>query len=704
MALGCSSGQTELPGRPWLAGAYGLAVLGAGLLLFAVQPLIAKFVVPCFGGGSDVWTACMLFFQAMLLCGYAYGHLSASLLGRRSQAALHVAVLAAAALALPIRAWVVGADGRYPVVAVLGTLAVSVGLPYFALAASSPLLQSWFGRTRGLVRPYRLYALSNAGSLLAVIGYPFLAEPWLSRQAQAQAWSWGMGAVVVLEVCLALGLLRRGPATRGQEQDAAEADRPARAPRLAEGLLWIALPAGASVVLLAATNKICQDVAAIPLLWMAPLCVYLLSFVICFHSERWYLRPVWLTALMVTFIAAVIVDSRRGSLPVLVQIGAYLAALAACCMVCHGELYRLRPGPRFLTRYYLSVASGGCCGGLAVAVVAPMVLRSYVELYLGLAACCVLALLAQRSPSPRVRRRRWAYAGVIAVASVVAAVTERGGAANERLVASQRNFYGVVAVWEQNVGEPAQQRMALIHGATIHGLQCVQEDKHGLPTAYYGRRSGVGLAIAQLPSAPRRIGVVGLGVGTIAAYAREGDTIRFYEINPAVREMARSYFTYLADSPARADVVMGDGRLSLERQDDQQFDLLVLDAFSGDSVPLHLLTAEAFQTYLRHLKAGGVLAVHSSGQYLNLPPVVMRLARHFGLAGVCVHDDGDTAAATLPSTWVLLAADAHILDAPPIRQAADPPLTGLDEVSLWTDDYVNPLQLLRWRPGAAGGL
>ncbi|MCJ7543361.1 MAG: fused MFS/spermidine synthase [Phycisphaerae bacterium] len=676
----------------------------AGLLRFAVQPLIAKFVVPRFGGGSDVWTTCMLFFQAMLLCGYAYGHLSVSLLSRRGQAVLHVAVLLVAALSLPIRAWVVGAEGRYPVAAVLGTLAVSIGVPYYALASSSPLLQRWVAGTRGQPRPYRLYALSNAGSLLAVIGYPFLAEPWLSRQAQAQAWSWGMGALVALQGCLALGLLRRGPVAQARGQDAAEADRPAPAPRVADGLLWVALSAGASVVLLAATNKICQDVAAIPLLWMVPLCVYLLSFVICFHSERTYVRPVWLAALMATLIAAVIVDSRRGTLPVLVQIGAYLAALAACCMVCHGELYRLRPGPRFLTRYYLSIASGGCCGGLLVAVVAPVVLRSYLELFLGLAACCVFALLAEKNPSPRLRRRRWAYAVVIAFISILAAVMERGGAANERLVASRRNFYGVVSVWEQDADDPAHQEMALIHGTTIHGLQFVQGDKHRLPTAYYGHRSGVGLAIEQLPSAPRRIGVVGLGVGTIAAYGREGDTIRFYEINPAVRDMARTYFTYLADCPAAKDVVMGDARLSLERQEDQQFDLLVLDAFSGDSVPLHLLTAEAFQTYLRHLKAAGILAVHSSGQYLDIRPVVMKLSGHLGLAGVCVYDEGDKTAGTLPSTWVLLSSDGRILDAPGIRRAADPPLVGLERIGVWTDDYVNPLQLLRWKPGAAVGL
>ena len=695
MALGSSIGQTGLSGRTWLAGAYGLAVFWAGMLLFAVQPLMAKFVVPRFGGGSDVWTTCMLFYQAALLCGYAYGHLSASCLGRRRSGgpspgrACGGRGLAAdpglggrgrRSLSRRRRAGDAGCEHRPAL---------------FCAGLQQPAAPELVRSQRGLTRPYRLYALSNAGSLLAVIGYPFLAEPWLSRQAQAQVWSWGMGAMVALQACLALGLMRRGPAAQGLEQGAAEEDGSASAPRPAEWLLWIALPAGASVVLLAVTNKICQDVAAIPLLWLAPLGVYLLSFVICFHSQRAYVRPVWLAAFLVALLAAVAVDRRRVDLSVPAQIGVYLAALAACCMVCQGELYRLRPAPRWLTRYYLMIALGGCCGGVLVAVVAPMVFHSYAELYLGFAACCLFALLADRKPSGHLRYRRWVYAGAIVVVCGLAAVIPRRGPSSERVVASQRNFYGLVTVWNQDANDPSRHIIVLEHGTTIHGLQFVRQDKRRLPTAYYGPSSGVGLAIAQLSQAPRRIGVVGLGVGTIAAYGREGDTIRFYEINPAVTQMARTYFTYLADCPARVDVVMGDGRLSLEREGDQGFDLLVLDAFSGDSVPLHLLTTQAFQTYLRHLKAAGILAVHSSGQYLDLEPVVMKLAGHFGLAGVCIHDAGSAEAGTLGSTWVLLARDEHILDAAPIRQAAGPALPDLDRISLWTDDHVNPLQILR---------
>jgi hypothetical protein len=696
-------GQTGLHNRTWLGVGYGLAVFSAGLLVFGVQPLVAKFVVPWFGGASDVWTTCMLFFQVLLLCGYLYGHLSASLLSPRGQAVLHVMVLLAAAVTLPIRPAQVWAEGNHPILGVLLTLAGSVGLPYFALSSSSPLLQSWFGRTAGLGLPYRLYALSNAGSLLAIIGYPLVMEPWLSRRFQAQLWSLGMGLLVALEVLLAVAFWRHRSVAPHREDhedkadDKAPADPSPAEPGLRDVLLWIALPAGASVVLLATTNKICQDVAAIPMLWMPPLCLYLLSFVVCFHHERWYVRPVFLAVFMAAIVGAVLVDKAHRNLSVYVEIVVYLVTLAACCMVCHGELYRLRPPARRLTHFYLMIALGGCCGGLLVAVVAPLVFRSYVELNLGLAACGMFVLLADKNPSPGLRRRRWIYAVAILGACALTVTGARGGTAYNRVIDSRRNFYGVITIWEQDSDDPALHRYVLEHGTTIHGLQFLRDDKRMDPTAYYGRRSGVGLALGQLATSPRlRIGVVGLGVGTIAAYGRQGDTIRFYEINPAVRDVAQSYFTYLSACPARVELVMGDARLSLEREEDQAYDLLVLDAFSSDSVPTHLLTTQAFQTYLRHLKRDGVLAVHASAVYLNLRPVVMKLAEHFGLRGVYIYDGGNAAQGTMPSTWILLGHPGVIVDATPIRQAAGPPPKSLERVALWTDDYVNPLQILRY--------
>jgi hypothetical protein len=697
MAVDSSIGQAGLRGRAALVGAYGAAVFSAGLLVFAIQPLIAKFVLPRFGGGSDVWTACMLFFQAGLLAGYAYGHLSADRLRWGLQAVVHGVVLLAAAAMLPIRPAMSWADGVPPVAGVLGVLAVSVGLPYIALASSSPLLQSWFSRTAGLGSPYRLYALSNAGSLLAVIGYPFVIEPWLSRQGQMRAWSWGMGLLIVLECCLIVAVLRRASKARRGSKQPAPPQRGDPAPPLSDQLLWIALAAGASVVLLAATNTICQDVAPIPLLWLAPLCVYLLSFVVCFHGERWYARRVWLGLFMIALVAVVIVDRGRYQLPILAQIGVYLAALAACCMVCHGEVYRLRPPPRLLTRYYLSIALGGCCGGFLVAVVAPLVFRRYVELYLGLAASCAFVLLADKSLSALQRRRRWVYVVGIVAACILAAALPRRGKGDDRMVVSRRNFYGVVSIWEEHPDDPTRCLRILMHGGTVHGWQYTRADRHGWATAYYGHASGMGMALDRLPQRPRRIGVVGLGVGTVAAYGREGDTIRFYEINPIVRDMARTYFTYLSDARAigsEVDVVMGDARLSLEREPDQDYDLLVLDAFSGDTVPLHLLTTGAFETYLRHLNPHGVLAVHASVMHVDVRLVVMRLAEHFGLISYCLRDEGDPDQGTLPSTWVLLGRRGSLIEDEAIRQAAQPPPANLDRVALWTDDYVNPLQLL----------
>ncbi len=675
---------------------YGVAVFSAGLLVFAVQPLVAKFVVPWFGGASDVWTTCLLFFQVLLLGGYLYGHLSVSLLGPRGQAVLHIAILLAVALTLPIRPTQVWANGVHPILGVLLTLAASVGLPYFALSSTSPLLQSWFGRTGGLGLPYRLYALSNAGSLLAVVSYPLVIEPWLSRLVQARLWSVGMGVLIVVEIILAVAFLRhRSAAPRPKENNPAASPSPA-SPSLGDVLLWIALPAGSSVVLLAVTNKICQDVAAIPMLWMPPLCIYLLSFVVCFHHERWYFRPVWLVVFLASIVAEVLVNKVHRALPITLEIGVYLATLAACCMVCHGELYRLRPPPQRLTRYYLMIALGGCCGGLLVAVVAPLVFHSYVELNLGLAGCGMFVLLADKSASSGLRRRRWIYAAAILVVCGVAVAGGRMGTAYDRAVDSRRNFYGVVTVWEQDSDKPALHRYILEHGTTIHGLQFLRDDLRKVPRSYYGPHSGIGRLLAQLATYPNlRIGVVGLGTGTIAAYGRQGDTIRFYEINPAVRDVARTYFTYLSDCPAWVELVMGDARLSLDRERDQAYDLLVLDAFSSDSVPLHLLTTQAFGTYLRHLKKDGVLAVHSSSVYLNLQPVVMKLAEHFGLRGGGIYDGGKAEEGTVPSMWILLAHPGVIVDTAAMNQVTLLPPTGLDRVALWTDDYVNPLQILR---------
>ncbi len=671
---------------------------------------MGKFLLPWFGGTPEVWSACLFFFQVLLLAGYAYAHISVRYLAPRMQAALHVLVLAAALLALPIlpdARWE-PADSAYPAARILMLLAATVGLPYLLLASTSPLLQAWYTRLTGGAPPYRLYALSNAASLLALASYPILAEPLLTRRQQAYVWSAGWVIFALLSAVCAFQAWRRaalpseerrrasprGPGKRSRPQDRASSPNPH--PSLGTRLLWLAFPAGAVVVLLAATNVICLDLAAVPFLWMLPLCLYLLSFILCFAGARWYARRMWVVTFLLGVFAVLALTGRPDVIGVRAQVAIHLVALFACCMVCHGELHRLRPPPARLTAYYLTIAAGGALGGFAVTVLAPLFLRSYVDLQLGLLACCLFALLAD--PSPALRQRRRLYALFVLAFAAATLLLEHTAIvhADQGLLARTRNFYGVLTLLEREADDPTRHYRVMRHGTTIHGSQFVHPARQHMPTTYYSEESGVGLALARLTDRPAlRIGVVGLGVGTLATYGRPADHIRFYEINPAVTRMARAHFTFLRDTPARTEVVEGDARLVLQREPPQEYDLLVLDAFASDAVPVHLLTREAFTAYLRHLRPDGILAAHVSTWHLDLEAVVLRLADELGLYAVSVATDGDTTHGGLPATWVLLARDRALLDNAAIRAAVTPASRDFRRVDVWTDDRVNLLQVLK---------
>jgi spermidine synthase len=692
-----SDGYSTADGRA-PATVYALTVFVGAFLLFQVQPLIGKYVLPWYGGSPEVWTVCMLLFQVLLLGGYAYAHLSVSYLPPRGQVILHVALITCALVLLPITpsAWWKPQSSSNPTLQILVLLVASIGLPYFVLSATGPLLQGWFSRIAGGRPPYGLYALSNAGSLIALVSYPFLVEPAFGRQVQAQGWSAGMGVFALLCSLSAARLWRQAS---GANPQVSQADTPwtdAAPPSLPTRLLWLALPAGASVELLAVTNKICQDVAAVPFLWVLPLALYLLSFVVCFHHQRWYVRPVFLVAFILSIIGLCVGRTFARDLSATWQIFIYCAALLACCMVCHGELYRLRPHPRHLTGYYLMIALGGAIGGFFVAVVAPLVFKTYHELYFGLLACCLFVLLADKSPSLRSRPRRVTWVGLILIFGTVAIILQgqRGGL-HERAVLTTRDFFGMLTVWENDREDPAKHRYVLQHGTTFHGLQFVDPARRLEPTAYYGRTSGAGLAMRLFPrQGQRRIGVVGLGVGTLAAYGRQGDYFRFYEINPQVKRLAETRFSYLASCPAKVDVIMGDARLSMEREPAEQFDLLILDAFTSDAVPVHLLTKEAFETYLRHLKGDGVIAAHVSTIHVDLKPVILRLAHHFKLKAIWIEDEQNKARGIFASDWILLTGNDSFLQQKAVR-AASSPLEDVRRVGEWTDDRVNLLQVLR---------
>jgi SAM-dependent methyltransferase len=768
---------------------FALSTFLAAFLLFQLELVIGKAILPWYGGTPAVWTTCLLFFQVALLGGYGWSHV---LIGRarpRRQSLAHSALIVAC---LVVLGWHVAAWGspllpgvswkpgglESPVPAILAVLGATVGLPFFALAATTPLFQAWFSHTWPGRSPYRLYAVSNLGSLLALLSYPFVVEPLLSLRVQARIWGIGFAIFVVAGLACAV---RAGAATSvaAQESEGAtesNAASPQRRPGVARPLLWLSLPAAASVMLLAVTNQISQEVAVVPFLWVLPLSLYLLSFVVCFHDRRWYSRGVFGPLLGVSALVACFLLYHGVDVPVLLQIGAWSFVLFVCCMVCHGELARLAPDPRHLTSYYLLLASGGALGGVFVALVAPVIFDGFWELHGGLLACALLALLALLEDRGSWLRTGTVWVAVVTLLAGVAAsayflipgiqgsalgrlwphAVAAGGILMAALVLGRRargsrlwqgrplfatgclavtlmllsvvlrahiaavlagslevsrGFFGVLKVEEDFAGDPEKHVYLLRHGRILHGFQFASESRRRVPTSYYGEGSGIALALRhhrrrEAPAPGLRIGVAGLGVGTIAAYGQKGDLLRFYEINPdVIRFATEGVFSYLEDTPARVEVVVGDARVSLEREQSQQFDVLAIDAFSSGAIPVHLLTTEAFEVYLRHLRPDGVLAIDVSNRTLDLTPVIWGLARHFGLAAVQVAKKPAPDGTSWGSLWILLTRDSDFLATPGVADEKTPRETRGPEFPLWTDDHSSLLPLLKtsaWDPEALG--
>ncbi len=664
----------------------------SSFLLFLVQPLIARLILPWFGGTAAVWTTCMLFFQTLLLAGYAYAHATNARLSPRAQALLHSALLGLAIVFLPIapaESWK-PTGSEEPISHILLLLAATVGLPYFLLAATSPLVQAWFARAHPAQNPYRLFAVSNLASLLALVAYPFLAEPHLGNELQVLAWSAFFALFALL--CAALAWTSANPIpTLSTDEGRSGAEEEDRAPRTGEYLLWLALSAAGSVMLLAVTNHITQNVASIPLLWLAPLTLYLLTFILAFEGRGLYRVEIFWSAVLVWLggMAWLIVDSAR-QFDLWLQLGMYLSGLFVACMFCHGELYRSRPPARHLTAFYLTVSAGGALGGLLVAVVAPLAFNAYYELGIALVA---LALLAALRFAPVNRVARWAS---LAMLMAVAGCAAYDGLRFQRDVrVSARSFYGVIRVKEYEAGTEEHQRR-LLHGVILHGEQYLHPSKRTQLTTYYQSTSGIGAAIAsRLERGAIRVGVVGLGAGTLAAYGRRADVFRFYDINPQVIAVARSEFTYLADSAAKIEIALGDGRLSLEREPPQQFDVLAVDAFSSDSIPVHLITKQALGLYLRHVKPDGIVAFHVSNRFLRLALVVARLAKEHGAHAVWVAEWGGEDDDRTQSDWVLVSRDKAALEAKEIEELEHEELEDPPDWRTWTDDYSNLVQILK---------
>jgi len=672
---------------------YAATIFLSAFLLFQVQPVIARIILPWFGGSAAVWTTCLLFFQSVLLMGYLYSHWLYRKLRPRAQAVVHLGLLTASLVLLPIwpaASWKpVGAED--PTMRILLLLAVNVGFPYFLLSTTGPLLQAWYARRYRGAMPYRLYALSNAGSMLALISYPVLFEPWLGTRHQAVIWSSAYGVFVVL--CAGTAWLGRDTAVR-QAEPAPDSQDPMR-----RTFFWIALPACASALLLAITNHLTQNIAAIPFLWTLPLSLYLFSFILCFEGAGWYRRTVFLGLFAVGVGGmAYALSPEFQNTPVKVTIPFFAMGLFICCMVCHGELARLKPHPSRLTSFYVMIALGGALGGVFVALIAPRVFSGFYELPVGLAACTFVVLAVLRADPESGLGGSWKQPVPLAAALLTLAVAgylgfvirERGKDA--RLMV--RNFYGGLKILESTADDSDEPVRRLMHGTITHGEQYLNSKFRDRPTTYYGPNSGVGRAIRQdQEDGPVRVGVIGLGTGTLAAYGRAGDYFRFYEINPLVLRLANTEFTFLKICKARLDVALGDARLSLEREPTENFDVLAVDAFSSDAIPVHLLTREAFVLYFRHLKPDGVLAVHVSNKHLNLTPVVKLAAASLQKDARLV-DTEDEENDVFGSTWVLVTSSTGFFDRPLMRTAAVAvPLPR--KTRMWTDDYSNLFQILK---------
>jgi hypothetical protein len=694
---------------------YPLAIFLSAFLLFQVEPLIGKYILPWFGGVPATWSATLLFFQVLLLAGYAYAYWIVKRFSPRIQALVHLAVIGGSLAALFIAAlhWntpiTPGADWKplgidQPVFDIFKVLVVAVGWPYFVLSTSSPLLQAWFHTERPGNSPYRLYALSNAGSLLALASYPFVVEPALSLTGQGKLWSWGYLGFGLGVGFLAIRILRRKqPDAPPPAAAAKEAAQENANPTASDYVLWAALAACASIMLLATTNQLTQEVAVIPFLWVLPLAVYLLTYVLCFSGGKWYFRFIYMPALFIASILYVVLLAVGAGFFLAVQVAVYAFVLFVCCMICNGELARLKPEPRHLTAFYLLMALGSALGAAAVTLAAPLLFKGYWEYPIGLLFCWALAgnLALRQDPRPLARPLVLALAGgTCALTFIFLAYAHDTGAGD---LYAARNFYGVVRVKEINTLAGQSPAYQLLHGSTVHGIQFLDPAARDEPTTYYTEESGVGLAMQSLAKRTMgsRIGVLGLGVGTLAAYGAPGDSFRFYEVNPAVIRLAQGeggFFSYLKDTPAEVEVIPGDARLSLERELQSgasgDFDLLVVDTFNSGAIPVHLLTREAFAVYLARLRPDGMLALHISNIHLNLQPVVWELADYYHWNGALIESRGD-GNKSQDATWMLLTRVPDLFQQPPFAGHISPRTPVSPGLQLWTDDYSNLFQILK---------
>jgi len=669
---------------------FASAVFLASFLLFLVEPIAARQLLPALGGSATVWITCLVFFQTALLLGYLYAHW----LAPRSSFMVHLSLLllaVAAAILWVLRTPLMVDGAAHPTLTVFSALSLSIGLPFLVLSSTSPLLQVWWARVETGKIPYRLYALSNVGSLLALALYPSVIEPRFTLHAQRIAWCCGFAVFAILSTLLAI---RTRSTTAASLQAIAANDLSApRSPRTHK-LLWVLLPMGAAMQLSAVTSYVTGNLAAIPLLWILPLGVYLLTLILAFQFR--VLLP-WgvISRFMVVMLSALAYSLTKatGAWPLWLSILFFLVALFFTCIFCHSAATALRPQRASeATLFYLCFAAGGALGSFLVGIAAPLVFTSNLDLPITFLVTALLALVVNW-------RGHWSQRllWVVASAAMLVLVFMVRHAYERNTIVAVRNFYASLRVTQAPFSYPGTTVRTLMNGSIQHGSQFFgsNELRH-IPTTYYAIDSGVSLAFRFCcGSRTRNIGVIGLGAGTLAAYGRPGDHIRFYDINPAVPAIAQNTFTYIRDSAAQIQIVEGDARTSLARESSQHFDVLVVDAFSGDAIPIHLLTIEALALYRRHLAPNGILGFHISNRHVDLAPAIALLAASAGMQARRVSTNSTRQPGEYTSTWILVTADPDFFTQPALSAVARVPeiKPGL---KVWTDDYSALLPLIRW--------
>ncbi len=736
---------------------YAATILVSSFLLFLVQPIIAKQILPWFGGTAAVWTTCLVFFQLALLAGYAYSDIS-NRLKPKTQTTIHIALLLVSLASLPIVAatgWKPAGD-EDPLWRILGLLAATIGLPYFMLSTTGPLIQSWFAREHAdpvtAKRVYRFFALSNLGSLVGLLAYPFAIEMWVSTRVQAVGWSAGYGLFVLLCIGSALRARRASPealvgaglaasvleqslaptvmaASVNAELTGADASDtldssgtsntpnnsaapvaaslagasagdalPDAPPAASDYALWFTFSALASLMLLSISNHISQNVASIPFLWVLPLTLYLLTFVLVFEGRGgrgFYIRQLWLGPTLVALgFMAWGLTAERGVLEIDYAIPLYCTGLFLTCMFCHGELAGAKPAPRYLTRFYLMLSIGGAAGGMFVGLAAPKLFTGYLEMPLGLVACTLMAVIVTRHLFNRPLTVWAPLAALIAAGACTYYGWKYDAFLKENTIYASRNFYGSLRVKQTLADTDPDANRRLVHGVIMHGEQYIHPSHRHIITSYYGDTSGVGMALSRIHPVNQRVGVIGLGAGTLAGYGQEGDYFRLYEINPKVIDIATHYFYYLTGSKAKVETALGDARLVLEREKPQQFDVLAVDAFSSDAIPVHLITREALQVFLKHIKPDGAVAFHVTNRYLRLAPVVKQLAEEIGYEAILITDDAEDDKYLSRTDWVIVTKNRDFINDEDIKaqRVTIEPIAGM---RTWTDDFNNLFQILK---------